>query len=230
MRGKDQRHADDVMEDGSLPPPRKCPRILNDWTQAQPHIDKNNRFRQFELAIEERFRTKSFPYRLFTTVIAGMSITNAYVAYNYHIGQEYDSFIEFASAVAYDAMTNNYDELHAPNRGSPSSRATPAPSSSTARAFFTNDDKEHAVVPIRTIAGWNGARQQKCRVCHKLCTTCCLSCSDAQSIVPVHPVESKSQGVVKRWPCLQAHKRRPDALGRTTASASRSAAAKRRRK
>ncbi|KAL1530219.1 hypothetical protein AB1Y20_001134 [Prymnesium parvum] len=24
------------------PPPRKCPRILNDWTQAQPHIDKHN--------------------------------------------------------------------------------------------------------------------------------------------------------------------------------------------
>ena len=59
-RGRDQSHKDDAGEDGHVNPPRKCPRVLNDWTQAQPHVDKSNRWRQRILAIEERFaKTRS---------------------------------------------------------------------------------------------------------------------------------------------------------------------------
>ena len=35
LRGKDQAHADDWGSDGRPAGPRKCPRILNDWTQAE---------------------------------------------------------------------------------------------------------------------------------------------------------------------------------------------------
>lgn len=78
-RGRDQCHRDDADDAGHAAPPRKCPKILNDWTQAQPHIDKSNRWRQQILGIEERFRTTQFPFRLATTVIVGMAIASAHV-------------------------------------------------------------------------------------------------------------------------------------------------------
>ena len=36
---------------------RKCPKILNDWTLAQPCINRNNHYRQFLLAMEKRILT-----------------------------------------------------------------------------------------------------------------------------------------------------------------------------
>lgn len=87
-RGKDQRHKDDVMEDGEAGPPRKCPRILNDWTKAQPHIDKNNRWRQDILAIEERFTTQSFPTRLMDTMIIGTSIGSAWSMFQFFVDED----------------------------------------------------------------------------------------------------------------------------------------------
>lgn len=240
LRGKDQRHADETTTDRSLPPPRKCPKILNDYTQAQPHIDKNNRFRQFELAIEERFRTRSFPYRLFTTVIAGMSIANAFVAYKYHVSKnshEFDSFLDFVHLVAYDAMHNDYDELHSQEQPGSSSVAcgSMGHSSSKARSRGATDinpfrlpPTEHTAVPIRSIIGWVGGTQQKCKVCHFPCTTCCLQCSNAESIVPVHAAQANYGHVTKVRQCLNVHKRKPEELGRTTASASKAVAARRR--
>jgi hypothetical protein len=104
-RGKDQAHKDDVDADGCAGPARKCPKILNDWTKAQPHIDKHNRWRQRELAIEERFATHSFPFRLFTTVIIGMSIASAWSMFQYFVNKEmFSTFSEFVDEVAVDGI------------------------------------------------------------------------------------------------------------------------------
>ena len=111
-RGRDQAHKDDTGDDGHVNPPRKCPRILNDWTQAQPHIDKSNRWRQRILAIEERFPTTSFPFRLMTTIIGGMSIVSAFTMFCYHVNPDEYDFRSFVETVAYDAMTNTYDRDH----------------------------------------------------------------------------------------------------------------------
>ena len=106
-RGRDQSHKDDTGEDGHAAPARKCPKILNDWTKAQPHIDKANRWRQRILAIEERFPTNSFPFRLMTTVISGMSIVSAHTMFAYHVAPEY-AFRSFVESVAFDAMCSTF--------------------------------------------------------------------------------------------------------------------------
>ena len=123
-RGRDQSHKDDTGDDGHAAPPRKCPKILNDWTQAQPHIDKANRWRQRILAIEERFPTSSFPFRLMTTVIGGMAVVSAHTMYSYHVGGEHN-FRSFVETVALDAMLNTYDQDHAPRDHAAAAGETP---------------------------------------------------------------------------------------------------------
>lgn len=81
--GKPQAHKDDDLDaDTGYLIARKCPKILNDATTAQPKIDRANKKRQFELALERRFRTKSFPFRLFCTIL-GITLTDAYYLHNY---------------------------------------------------------------------------------------------------------------------------------------------------
>lgn len=118
-RGRDQRHKDDVCEDGAAAPPRKCPKVLNDWTKCQPHTDKHNCWRQSILAIEERFRTTSFPFRLFTTLIVGCSAVSTFTGHTFHVKNEQlsdptsdDDFRESMETLAVDLMTNNWDEEH----------------------------------------------------------------------------------------------------------------------
>ncbi|KAL3892689.1 MAG: hypothetical protein SGPRY_014884 [Prymnesium sp.] len=96
-RGKDQRHKDDVEPDGSSAPPRKCPKILNDWTKRQPHTDEHNRWRQSILAIEE-------------------SDVSTYTGFCYHVKNDTeevdDDFSEMMEQISVDVMLNTWDEDH----------------------------------------------------------------------------------------------------------------------
>ena len=134
-------------------------------------------FRQFELAIEERFPTNSFPFRLQTTVIVGMSIASAYTMYQHFVSKDgFDSFREFVEVVAYDAMLNSWDEDHAPNSAGRDD-AQPAPRVVKEPSPFSDGlnqiDDEFAVftpgihepVPISCIPGWTGGLQQRCAIC-----------------------------------------------------------------
>lgn len=144
-RGRDQRHKDDVCDDGAAAPPRKCPKILNDWTKCQPHTDKHNRWRQAVLAIEERFRTQSFPFRLFTTLIVGCSAVSTFTGYTFHVRNEQcgvvdvddDDFRESMETLAVDLMTNKWDEEHADVGPSPIVRATRSTSPSFSLMTFS---------------------------------------------------------------------------------------------
>lgn len=81
--GRPQAHKDDDLDaDTMYLVARKCPKILNDATTAQPKIDRHNKKRQFELAFERRFKTSSFPFRLFSTIL-GMTICDAFYLHNY---------------------------------------------------------------------------------------------------------------------------------------------------
>ena len=62
---------------GSVMVERKTPRVLNDYTLAQPGVDRHNRYRQRLLAMEKRMVTNSFAFRYFTTLL-GMVFTNAF--------------------------------------------------------------------------------------------------------------------------------------------------------
>jgi hypothetical protein len=77
-RGLPQRHKDDDVDaDTGHLIARKSPLVLNDATTAQPKIDRGNRRRQFDLAMEKRFRAESFPFRLFITTL-GICVTDTF--------------------------------------------------------------------------------------------------------------------------------------------------------
>jgi len=70
LPGKPQAHKDDDLDfDTGYLIARKCPLVLNHATQAQPRIDMTNKKRQAVLKLEKRFRTDSFPFRLFQTML-----------------------------------------------------------------------------------------------------------------------------------------------------------------
>ena len=208
---------------GHAGPPRKCPRILNDWTQAQPQCDRNNMY---------RFPTHSFPFCLQTTVIVGMSIASAYTMYQHFVSDtEFDTFREFIETVSYDGMLNTWDaehELGAPGASddtrTPIPRPEPAPYTETSGGSAQHTPLTpgiHEPVPISSISGWQGNKQQRCSICNhaKLLTGwCCGGCSTAAAIVPVHRVGKVAT-------CFPKHKRAPEAAKRCFASKSRSQAA-----
>ena len=58
----------------------KCPRLVNDWTLAQPSVDLFNRYRQHELAMEKALITTRFDVRLFTSMLSTVFI-NTWMAW-----------------------------------------------------------------------------------------------------------------------------------------------------
>jgi hypothetical protein len=109
ITGKPQAHKDDVDAFGVRARPRPCPKILNDWTAQQPQIDKRNRERQEMLAMEKRFVTHSFPFRLFTTVL-GITFTTAKCFYDYFNHEYAGTFLDFVHELCYDGINNTIDE------------------------------------------------------------------------------------------------------------------------
>ena len=163
-RGKPQAHSDDIDADGYAGPPRKCPAALNDWTLAQPKVDKNNRWRQNILAIEERHRTTSFPFRLITT-ITGIIMTNAYEWHLYfnNVTADQCSYHDFVEEVSWDGCANMWDEDHAKKTaGARDGAATPKkggnapPSPSSRKEKKDAAECEHVIGAIKSIKGWRG--------------------------------------------------------------------------
>lgn len=243
-RGRDQRHKDDVCEDGAAAPPRKCPKVLNDWTKCQPHTDKHNRWRQSILAIEERFRTTSFPFRLFTTLIVGCSAVSTFTGHTFHVKNEQlsdptsdDDFRESMETLAVDLMTNNWDEEHPADGISPAARTSVARSSSPSMVTFSRSSglaagvEAHIPVSIKqaqSIAGFHGGNVQRCGECRSRLTSFCCGhpdCLSANSIVPLCLPEVKSKGKTVLHSCLSRHKMNPSQSHASAASAGRKKAA-----
>ena len=57
-----------------------CPKLANDWTLAEPSIDKLNRFRQRGLALGKARVTTKHEFGIFTTTL-GMIFVNTYTAW-----------------------------------------------------------------------------------------------------------------------------------------------------
>lgn len=179
--GLPQKHKDDDLDIDTMHViARKCPKVLNDWTQAQPMIDRGNLYRQFELAMEKRFRTESFPFRLFTTVL-GMSFVDTYMFHLYHnrVAKADLDFKTACNRMFYALMHNNLDAIEAgevddTNLYTISSLPTQTPRPES-RA---EDNEEHTPVPFSQLDGYDGAVQQWCAICgKKKVTHACLQCS-----------------------------------------------------
>ena len=180
------------------------------WSQRQPKIDKNNRFRQDILAIEERFVTKSFPFRMFTTVL-GITFANAFEWYGYFVQHDkYDCFLTFMRDLSFDAMHNEYDTLGArptPGVARTAGSSSPQPFSPRARA------KLHCAVPLKSLPGYTGAGKQVCTICndnnHKT-TLCCLHCSTPERVFAIHREQVCYGGQKIVYDCLKKHREDPD--------------------
>ena len=73
---------------------------------------------------------------------------------------------------------------------------------------------EHVQGPLRAIPGYKGARQQKCNLCNMHTTWCCLTCSTADCVFPVHPTQSNHRGKITHHQCWHRHLSAPCGLCR----------------
>lgn len=221
VEGEPQAYKEDMAVYGSSQP-RKCPKVLNLWSKQQPTIDNNNRMRQSILAFEERFVTKSFPFRTLTTVL-GIVFANAYGFYQKFIsGTQYaDSggFLDFMRELTYDGMHNTIDGKPIPTASpaagtapeTPSQRA--AGSASPVRHSPRSVALTHKCIPLRSLPGYKGSRTQLCAVCqdnkHKT-SWCCAHCSTPEKVFAVHPEEFAYKRDHVQYDCLAIHRSNPE--------------------
>ena len=204
--GTPQSHKDDIASLGCLAKPRPCPKILNDWTAMQPVIDKQNRWRQAELAMEKRFVTTNFSLRLLTTIL-GMTLGNAHAAFARFVGPV-GTFLETVNDIAYDGMHNTEDAPAAPEVGAAAEDLTPGSCSPT-RASPTRVAAQHKLGPLRLLPGFKGNKQQGCSVCGVACSLCCSFCSTADLVVALcDPTKRGCLADHKANPTSDDHKRR----------------------
>lgn len=219
--GKPQAHKDDDLDvDTMYVVARKCPKILNDATTAQPKIDRANKKRQFELAFERRFRTQSFPFRLFSSIL-GITICDAFYLHNY-LNQT--ARLEWSDAVRrafYAMINNNLDKIDEGTCEADELFQEPdaaAFSHSTKRRKRQRDDSGdegadgnvHYCMPLSQLEGYDYARkkQQWCIVCRKSKVSyCCGTCSTTNEVFALHPKRNKHSSQ-----CLSEHRRAPAAF------------------
>ncbi|KAL1525467.1 hypothetical protein AB1Y20_020324 [Prymnesium parvum] len=199
---------------------RKCPRVLNDATAAQPVIDRHNRYRQFILAMEKRLLTDRFALR-FATTMHGILFTDAFFAYRYFK----DSMADFKNERNKLAMSliNNPDISN--ESGSPQNRpqkqARRASPNSGGISSSSSDGRAHPLVKMKALPGYNGGKdgRQRCQVCNKKTLWCCLDCSDApSSLFPLCPMESNKHGAISSHLCYDRHCSAPSWMPKGRAS------------
>ena len=191
---------------------RKCPRVLNDFTLAQPTIDRHNRYRQHLLAMEKRFHTNNFSFRFFTTLLGTVAV-NAFFAHRY-----------FNSSVA--DFTAEMDKLGV--RLMKNAEATAEQPSSPAAGVASPPlpDFEavcHDAVSLKSVPGYKeatqgqkqGGKQQRCVWCNAPTSWCCKGCSTGPShLVPICPPttvgrKGEKKGVTVEHACLAHHRLQP---------------------
>eukprot|EP00966_Prymnesium_polylepis_P272472 6295050-Prymnesium_polylepis.2 len=179
------------------------------------------------LAIEERFPTACFPFRLFCTVL-GMTFGNSFTAFNYFVRPYNGGFLEFINELCYDGMLNNIDAIDAATAMPTAAAADPAedrrPGMPSPYRSPTRAAAQHKLGPIRLLPSYIGGQQQKCSVCEKaqLARLCCTHCSTADKIMVLCDPNIRPD-------CYAAHKadpedkthrwRRPNGLKRKRGSA-----------
>ena len=215
-RGKDQKHKEDLLTVEGLMAPRKAPKIVNDITKAQPVVDSHNDLRQHVLAIEEAFRTDSFPMRFMTTLI-GIEFIDTYRANQYYNGDT-RTLKPALNELFYNLMTNNYDESRGVGGCSKDRQGnviTTGPGAPGARSPIRTSPrtlaKKHVLVPLKSIVGWTGTSSQLlCSICGDKTTSVCIECSDKESVVPlckrVHTYQERT--ILKQ--CYKRHYENPD--------------------
>ena len=214
-RGKDMKHKEDLDTEEGVMAPRKAPIVLNEVSAGQPKIDSHNKLRQHVLAIEEAFRTEAFPMR-FKTTLWGIEFVDTYRANQFFNG-DIRSFKQALQELAYNLLTNNYDESHSAVQGGTTRTGAPATGSgapgapSPQRLSPRTLAKKHVLVPLSSIPGWTGhAKQLACGICSTRTTMVCIECSDSSGVVPLCKTTHMYNQACIFKQCLKRHREDTD--------------------
>ena len=214
-------HAHDGLDESGFIVARRCPKVLNTWTKGQPQIDKGNRWRQRELAMEKRILTQSFPCRILITIL-GICACNAWLMSKKFLTgpQSKLSFQEAMNKLAYRMMHNNYDARHtdqvpqgvSPHEPPKENSGSKTANKSAPAAASSCSSEEHIAVPLKSLPGYvegGGGVQMNCVVCDAKTTFACAICSAFPYIMVVHPPTVTNHGNVIKHSCLTTHRRCP---------------------
>lgn len=216
IAGRPQAHKDDDLDwETGYVVARKCPSVLNDATQAQPRIDMTNKKRQYALALEKRFRTESFPFPLFCTIL-GTCITDAFYGWNYLHPERKLEWNEALRRAFFSMMHNTLDQVADGLVDSDIVFQVPANlkpfmtmnrDASSDEDVLDDDMRPHFAVAFTEVEGLECGRQNKCIVCGVKVSTCCGPCSSKNPQARFYPIHRRSSGKN----CLDLHARDPDA-------------------
>ena len=202
-------HYQDAFDSDGLSVGRRIPKGLNDYSEAQPIIDRANRYRQDILDIEHRFKTNNFDFRFYTDFLA-IIFCNTIEAFNYFHEGGKGGFLASARKLSYQLMHNTWDVDHAPRVAGerrPREEETASPENSPRKS--ARQCEQHTLIRLSTLEGYEGKRQIKCGECGQDCGFCCLQCSTKDRVVAVHPPTTKHNKKLIHHPCLAAHRRSP---------------------
>ena len=190
---------------------RKCPKVLNDFTLAQPTIDRFNRYRQHILNMEERIHTRRFDFRHAQFYFAE-SFVNAFFAHRF-FNDKSATFFDCMRILSYGMMHNALLVAENPERALPP-RPDDFRGASTAgppSAGGSSSSCTHTIVPITTVVGRKRGRavQPRCVMCNDQCSTCCFDCSTPGNIVAVHKRKVAYRNETRNLPCALQHAKNP---------------------
>jgi hypothetical protein len=192
---------------------RDCPRVLNDFTLAQPTVDRHNRYRQHILAMEKRLVTNNFNFRFFTTLL-GMVAVDAFFALRYWKDPR-ANFLAEMDRLALRLMNNPDAPQSKAADGSP-----PAKHASRSPEGACPDGQHHRLMRLGDVEGVDpksgkGTRQERCIMCNKHTVWVCATCTEgAHALVPVcpeitRPRKGELRGCTIHHPCLGQHRCNP---------------------
>lgn len=198
---------------------RECPKVLNDYTKAQPATDAGNRNRQHMLAMEKRFVTRSFPFRFFTFML-GLTFVNAVAIckYFHHEANKRKTFLELVHDICEDGLNELCPYVR--KRGTVKKRAREELGSGSSNSSADEVDAleagapsplrvekvaKHSLAPLSRHS-WEGGRQIDCGECGNRAGYFCVTCSTEDVVVALHP-ETIGK---KKFTCWAKHKRHPE--------------------
>ncbi|KAL3914376.1 MAG: hypothetical protein SGPRY_007648, partial [Prymnesium sp.] len=191
--------ADDVDRANSnladFEPSRKAARVLNDYSLAQPCIDRRNRYRQFILALEKRLQTNNFSMRFATSMHA--------------------DFKDQMGKLAYNLMHNDF---LAAEQAQTSPKAAASAGRASSPESTRQDCGEHDLTPLKYVAGYQGYKQQLCIMRNRQTSWCCRSWTKGPfCLEPMCPIESRPRkgprkGTTRKHNCFARHKANPALL------------------
>ena len=121
---------------------RKAAKVHNDFTLAQPTIDRHNRYRQQILAMEKRFVTNNFAFRFFTSML-GTLVVNVFMAHRYFNEPKAEFKVEL-DKLALALVNNVFIEP-------PSIPKSPATHVASPGSAACDDGEPHWLIPLRSI-------------------------------------------------------------------------------